>query len=64
MYGICGKRIAFNPQHVDYIQASKMMGAECTLVCFDSGKKVFVKGEYKDVYRMIDDALLEDKVIR
>lgn len=60
LYGICGNKIAFNPYSVDYIQDSKMAVIRCTLICFASGKKVFVDEKYEDVYRMVDDALMAD----
>ena len=37
-----------------------MAGIRCTLICFTSGKKVFVDVKYEDVYRMTDDALLAE----
>ena len=60
LYGICGNKIAFNPYSVDYIQDSKMAEIRCTLICFASGKKVFVDEKYEDVYKMVDDALMAD----
>lgn len=64
LYGICGNKIAFTPYSVDYIQDSKMQGIRCTLICFTSGKKVFVDEKYEDVYRIIDEALVEDTDIK
>ena len=57
IYGICGRKIAFNPAEVEYIQEAKILGSRCTLLCFTSGQKIFVDEKYEDVMRMLDDVL-------
>lgn len=44
--GMCGKKVTIDLSHVEYIQDDKMMGKPCTLICFTSGKKLFVDTEY------------------
>lgn len=55
--GICGRKIAFNPASIDYIQNARMAEKVCTLLCFRSGKKLFVLERYDDAKRMIEDAM-------
>ena len=44
--GIYGKHVTVDMNHVEYIQEAKIMGKPCTLICFTSGKKMFVDAEY------------------
>lgn len=44
--GMRGKKVTIDLSHVEYIQDDKMMGKPCTLICFTSGKKLFVDAEY------------------
>lgn len=56
--GMCGKKVAIDLSHIEYIQDDKMMGKPCTLICFTSGKKLFVDAEYASVR----DALIAFKM--
>lgn len=47
--GMCGKKVAIDLSHVEYIQDDKIMGKPCTLICFTSNKKLFVDEEYASV---------------
>lgn len=49
--GICGRKIALNPASIDYIQNARMAEKVCTLLCFRSGKKLFVLERYDDAKR-------------
>lgn len=44
--GMCGKHVTVDMNHVEYIQEAKAMDKPCTLICFSSGKKMFVDAEY------------------
>ena len=44
--GICGKHVTVDMNHVEYVQEAKVMGKPCALLCFTSGKKMFVDAEY------------------
>ena len=44
--GMCGKHVTIDMNHVEYIQEAKAMDNPCTLICFSSGKKMFVDAEY------------------
>lgn len=44
--GMCGKHVTIDMNHVEYIQEANVMGKPCTLICFSSGKKMFVDAEY------------------
>lgn len=44
--GMCGKHVTVDMNHVEYIQEAKAMDKSCTLICFSSGKKMFVDAEY------------------
>ena len=52
--GACGKKISINPAHVEYVQESEFMDKYCTLICFHSGKKVFVHDSYTYVVDKIE----------
>lgn len=52
--GACGKKISINPAHVEYVQESEFMDKCCTLICFHSGKKVFVRDSYAYVVDKIE----------
>ena len=41
-----GKHVTADMNHVEYIQEDKVMNKPCTLICFTSGKKLFVDAEY------------------
>ena len=43
---MCGKHVTVDMNHVEYIQEDKVMNKPCTLICFTSGKKLFVDVEY------------------
>ena len=49
LQGMCGKKVVVNLSHVEYIQDDKIMSKSCTLICFTSGKKLFVDAEYASV---------------
>lgn len=51
--GMCGKHVTVDMNHVEYVQEAKVMGKPCTLICFTSGKKMFVDAEYA----MVQDIL-------
>lgn len=44
--GMCGKHVTVDMNHVEYIQKANVMGKPCALICFTSGKKMFVDAEY------------------
>ena len=44
--GMCGKHVTVDMNHVEYVQEAKVMGKPCTLICFTSGKKMFVDAGY------------------
>lgn len=44
--GMCGKKVTIDLSHVEYIQEDNVMGKLCTLICFASGKKLFVDTKY------------------
>lgn len=45
--GMCGKHVTVDMNHVEYVQEDNVMGKPpCTLICFASGKKMFVDAEY------------------
>ena len=51
--GMCDKHVTVNMDHIEYIQEAKAMDKPCTLICFTSGKKMFVDAEYtliKDIF--------------
>ena len=51
--GMCGKHVTVNMNRIEYIQEAKAMDKPCTLICFSSGKKMFVDAEYtlvKDIF--------------
>ena len=51
--GRCGKHVTINMNRIEYIQEAKAMDKPCTLICFSSGKKMFVDAEYtlvKDIF--------------
>lgn len=43
---MCGKHVTVDMNHVEYIQEAKAMDKSYTLICFSSGKKLFVDAEY------------------
>ena len=43
---MCGKHVTVDMNHVEYIQEAKAMDMSCTLICFSSGKKMFVDVDY------------------
>lgn len=49
LQGMCGKKVIIDLSHVEYIQDDKIMSKPCTLICFASGKKLFVDTEYASV---------------
>ena len=49
LQGMCGKNVVVDLSHVEYIQDDKIMSKPCTLICFASGKKLFVDAEYASV---------------
>lgn len=59
--GACGKKISINPAHVEYVQESEFMGKRCALICFDSGKKVFVQDSYAYVADVLERFLNKEK---
>jgi hypothetical protein len=44
--GMRGKHVTVDMNHVEYIQEAKAMDKSCTLICFSSGKKMFVDAKY------------------
>lgn len=44
--GMCGKHVTVDMNYIEYIQEDNVMGKPCTLICFASGKKMFVDAEY------------------
>ena len=44
--GMCGKRVTVDMGHVEYVVQEEVMNKPCTLICFTSGKKLFVDAEY------------------
>ena len=53
--GMCGKPVTIDMNHVEYIQEANVMGIPCTLICFSSGKKMFVDAEYAVVKDALND---------
>lgn len=53
--GMCGKKVTIDLNHVEYIHEDKVMDKLCTLVCFTSGKKLFVDEEYVLVKDALND---------
>ena len=53
--GMCGKRVTIDLSHVEYIHEDKVMDKLCTLICFASGKKMFVDAEYALVRDALND---------
>ena len=49
LQGMCGKKVIIDLSHVEYIQDDKIMSKSCILICFTSGKKLFVDAEYTSV---------------
>lgn len=47
--GMCGKKVTVDLNHVEYVQEDNVMGKTCTLICFTSGKKLFVDTGYASV---------------
>lgn len=47
--GMCGKKITVDLNYVEYVQEDNVMGKPCTMICFASGKKLFVDAEYASV---------------
>ena len=43
---MCGKHVTVDMNHIEYIQEDKVMNKPCTMICFTSGKKLFVDAEY------------------
>lgn len=56
--GMCGKKVIVDLSHVEYVHEDNMMGKSCTLICFTSGKKMFVDAEYA----LVRDALIAFRV--
>ena len=56
--GMCGKHVTVNMDHIEYIQEAKAMDKPCTLICFSSGKKMFVDAEYTLVKGMLNDFMI------
>ena len=56
--GMCGKHVTINMGHIEYIQEAKAMDKPCTLVCFTSGKKMFVDAEYTLVKDALNDFMI------
>ena len=52
--GVCGKKIAIDPNSVNYIQESVLMDVPCTLICFKNNKKMFVIEEYDVVKKRLE----------
>ena len=44
--GMCGKHVTIDMNHVECVQEAAMENKPCTLICFTSGKKLFVDAEY------------------
>ena len=57
--GACGSKVSVNPVHVEYAQETEYMGSHCPLLCFHSGKKIFVRELYADVVKAIEQAVDE-----
>ena len=53
--GMCGKKVTIDLNHVEYIHEDKVMDKLCTLICFASGKKLFVDEEYVLVKDALND---------
>ena len=53
--GMCGKRVTIDLNHVEYIHEDKVMDKLCTLICFVSGKKLFVDADYALVKDTLND---------
>lgn len=53
--GMCGKRVTIDLNHVEYIHEDKVMDKLCTLICFASGKKLFVDADYALVKDALND---------
>ena len=53
--GTCGKKVTIDLNHVEYIHEDKMMDKPCTLICFTSGKKLFVDADYALVKDALND---------
>ena len=53
--GMCGKHVTINMTRIEYIQEAKAMDKSCTLICFSSGKKMFVDAEYTLVKGIFND---------
>ena len=53
--GMCGKHVTVNMNRIEYIQEAKAMDKPCTLICFSSGKKMFVDAEYTLVKGIFND---------
>lgn len=53
--GMCGKRVTIDLSHVEYIHEDKVMDKLCTLICFASGKKLFVDADYALVKDALND---------
>ena len=56
--GMCGKHVTVNMNHIEYIQEAKAMDKPCTLICFSSGKKMFVDAEYTLVKDALNDFMI------
>lgn len=50
----CGREVSINPIHVEYVQESNIMNNHCTLICFNSGEKIFVCNSYEYVVKTIE----------
>lgn len=55
--GACGKKIAVDPNSVDYIQESVLMDIPCTLLCFKNSKKIFVNEKYDIVKKQLKNVV-------
>ena len=53
--GMCGKKVTIDLSHVEYIHEDKVMDKLCTLICFTSGKKLFVDADYAIVKVALND---------
>ena len=56
--GMCGKHVTINMNRIEYIQEAKAMDKPCTLICFSSGKKMFVDAEYTLVKDALNDFMI------
>lgn len=51
--GVCGNKIAIAPDSIEYLQECLFCGVKCTLICFRSGKKMYIDAEYRYLKEML-----------